>query len=99
MVINQIKINKPWGYEITWTKTGSIVGKIFGIDRDQSLIRSKSVRVEESLLVVSGTLVITTDSDQVELKRGQSFNAAALKEYIFSAPFGDVEIIIVKTTN
>ena len=98
MVIKQKKINKPWGYEITWTAQGPTVGKVLGINRGQSLHRNSNNPVEESLIVISGTLTIKTDSERTKVKRGQSYSLEALKEYILSADFGDVELITVKST-
>ena len=36
MITEQKKIIKPWGYEIVWTRSESIKGKILGINRGQS---------------------------------------------------------------
>ena len=98
MVIKQKKINKPWGYEILWTKQGPTIGKILGINRGQSLVRGANNKLEENLIVISGTLTIKTDSKEIKIKRGQSYFFEVQKEYTLSAHFGDVELIAVKNT-
>ena len=98
MIVEQKKVNKPWGYEITWTGQGSTVGKVLGINRGQSLHRSSNSLVEESLIVTSGTLIIKTDSEQIKVRRGQSYFFETHKEFVLSADFGDVELITVKNT-
>ena len=98
MIVEQKKVNKPWGYEITWTGQGSTVGKVLGINRGQSLHRSSNSLVEESLIVTSGTLIIKTDSEQIKVRRGQSYFFETNEELILSADFGDVELITVKST-
>ena len=69
-----------------------------GINRGQSLARPKELNLEENLLVTSGTLTINTDHGQIELKRGQSYHIHPLEDYILSAQFGDLELILIRTT-
>lgn len=98
MITEQKKTIKPWGYEIVWAQTEFTKGTILGINRGQSLARSKRINLEENLLVTSGTLTIKTDSDKTDLGRGQSYFICSPEDYTLSAQFGDVELIFLKTT-
>jgi len=53
-----VRVEKPWGYELLWAHTEKYVGKLLHIDRGHSLSRQYHVQKEETLLVLSGTLVL-----------------------------------------
>ena len=59
-------------------------------------------RKEETILVLSGTLLLETGADQniksLDLKKGQSFHVTPGTIHRFCAPYGDVELAEVSTT-
>lgn len=101
MLVNQKRINKPWGYEIIWSQCDKFVGKILFIECKKKLSRQYHVKKEETILVLNGTLSLEIGKDEnikiLELKRGQSYHVVPGEIHRFCAPFGDVELAEVST--
>tara|TARA_R110002126_G_scaffold223124_2_gene368200 strand:+ start:80 stop:436 length:357 start_codon:yes stop_codon:yes gene_type:complete len=102
MVVEQKKINKPWGHEIIWSHCSKFVGKILCIDAGHKLSRQYHEKKEETIFVLSGTLLLETGRDEkiwsFDLKKGQSFHVTPGIIHRFCAPYGDVELAEVSTT-
>jgi mannose-6-phosphate isomerase-like protein (cupin superfamily) len=86
MVVEQKKINKPWGHEIIWSHCEKFVGKILCINEGHKLSRQYHVHKEETIFVLTGTLLLELGMggtlQSIELKKGQSFHVT---QYIGSA--------------
>lgn len=50
------RVEKPWGYELIWAKTGRYVGKVLHIHAGHALSLQYHNRKEETLLLWSGRL-------------------------------------------
>ena len=101
MIVEQKKINKPWGYEIIWSQCDKFVGKILGINKDHKLSRQYHREKEETILVLSGTLLLELGKGEnikkIDLKKGQSFHVVPGTIHRFCAEYGDVELAEVST--
>ena len=62
------KVDKPWGYELIWAKTGDYVGKILHIEKGHQLSLQYHERKEETIFLSSGrmTFVIEDENGQME---------------------------------
>ena len=94
-------IIKPWGREIIWGETKDYVGKVLCINRGHKLSRQYHEIKEETIMVLSGTLLLEVgqgeDIEKYDLKRGENFHITPGLVHRFCAPYGDVEIVEVST--
>jgi len=96
------RIEKPWGYELLWTHTDHYAGKVIHINAGTRLSLQYHERKHESVLVISGTLLLHLgqgeDARILELSPGESYDIAVGDIHRFAAPSNeDVEIIEVST--
>jgi mannose-6-phosphate isomerase-like protein (cupin superfamily) len=72
------RVQKPWGYELIFAKTGRYVGKILHINRGESLSLQYHEMKEETLFVVGGELELTVEFDGdrrvIPLRAGEAFH-------------------------
>ena len=72
------RVNKPWGYELIFAKTGRYVGKILHINKGESLSLQYHEMKEETLYVVDGELRLTIeyegDRRELPLRKGEAFH-------------------------
>jgi len=97
-----IRTEKPWGYELLWSQTAHYAGKIIHIDAGKRLSLQYHDAKHESVLVVSGTLLLHLGRGDtarvVTLHTGESVDIPAGDVHRFAAPDdSDVEIIEVST--
>ncbi len=101
MIVDQERINKPWGYEIIWSKCNRFVGKILCINDGHKLSRQYHVKKEETIFVLTGTLLLEVGMGdtlkKINLKKGQSFHVRPNTIHRFCAAYGDVELAEVST--
>lgn len=57
------RVEKPWGYEIIWAHTGRYTGKILHIHAGQALSYQFHRIKEETIYVLSGTLLLHWSED------------------------------------
>ena len=90
------KIEKPWGYEIHWTKNDNYVGKLLFINAGQRLSKQYHEIKEKTLYVLSGILY-NYDERGVPNKifPGESIHIKAGEIHRFSADSCSVEVIEV----
>jgi len=50
------RVEKPWGYELIWAKTGDYVGKILHINQGHKLSLQYHQEKEETIFVQSGKM-------------------------------------------
>jgi mannose-6-phosphate isomerase len=96
------RIDKPWGYELLWAHTSRYAGKVIHIDAGKRLSLQYHDDKHESVLVLSGTLILHRETDGVAttetLTAGESADIPAGDIHRFEAPAnGDVELIEVST--
>lgn len=63
------RVPKPWGHELIWTHTGKYVGKLIVIEAGRRLSLQKHLRKEESILVISGRMVLSLEADDGSLEQ------------------------------
>ena len=101
MIVNQKKINKPWGHEIIWSQCEKFVGKILYIKKEHKLSRQYHVKKEETILVLSGKLLLEIGKDKniknIILNEGESYHIIPGSVHRFSADFGNVKLAEVST--
>ena len=54
------RVEKPWGYELWWARTERYVGKVLHINAGQSLSLQYHNVKDETIMVLSGTLLFET---------------------------------------
>ncbi len=55
-----MRVDKPWGYELHWAKTGRYVGKIIHVDAGHALSLQYHRVKDETILVWSGRIRFET---------------------------------------
>jgi mannose-6-phosphate isomerase-like protein (cupin superfamily) len=96
------RTEKPWGYEILWSHTDHYAGKVIHINAGHRLSLQYHEQKNESVLVLSGTLLLHIDRGDeariIELAPGESYDISVGDIHRFAAPADtDVEIIEVST--
>lgn len=98
------RTDKPWGYELLWSHTDDYAGKIIHINAGHRLSLQYHEQKRESVLVVSGTLLLTLGQGSEQIVRhlpvGESTDIPVGQIHRFEAPAsGDVEVIEVSTNH
>ena len=74
------RVEKPWGYELVWAKTGRYVGKVIHVRAGHALSLQYHTRKEETLLLWSGRLLFELRTDgrvrRWEMKPGDRVHVA-----------------------
>lgn len=96
------RIEKPWGYELLWSHTEHYAGKVIHINAGRRLSLQYHEHKNESVLVLSGTLLLHLgrgdDARIIELSPGESKDIPVGDIHRFAAPPDeDVDIIEVST--
>lgn len=96
------RIEKPWGHELLWSHTDHYAGKILHIEAGQRLSLQFHEHKHESVLVISGTLLMNLGKDDdariVVMQEGDSMDLPAGTIHRFEAPAdGPVDLIEVST--
>ena len=88
MLVNQTKIDKPWGYEQIWAKTDSYVGKIIVINAGHRLSKQYHIKKIETIYVLEGVLLNFDENNKMttygpgqalHIKKGQIHRFGALE--------------------
>ena len=71
------RVEKPWGHELIWAKTGDYVGKILHIKKGHKLSLQYHKVKEETIMVSSGEMILVFENDQgvmedIHLKTGEA---------------------------
>ena len=94
------RVEKPWGYELIWAHTDRYVGKLLHITAGNALSRQYHVTKEETLIVISGQLVLELGDDDNRERRvlgpREAFHVAPGTIHRFIAE-QDVELMEVST--
>lgn len=73
-------VNKPWGHERIWARTGRYVGKVLHIKAGEELSLQYHNEKDETVHLLSGELVyrvkLGETLEDVKLKKGESFRIA-----------------------
>lgn len=96
------RVEKPWGYELILAHTDRYVGKILHINRGQLLSRQYHRVKDETVYVLSGTLLLeigpSEASERVEVPAGMCYRTLPGTIHRYIAPdSGDVDLIETST--
>ena len=100
MIVEQTKIEKPWGYEILWAHCDKFVGKILVIESGHKLSRQYHQVKEETIRVLKGSLTVEIGENNEKsylLKEGHSFHVEPGTVHRFCAETERVELVEVST--
>jgi mannose-6-phosphate isomerase len=62
------RVDKPWGHELIWALTDRYCGKILIIETGKRLSLQRHVEKDESILVVSGRMLLTLEDAAGEVR-------------------------------
>ena len=62
------RVEKPWGYELIWAKTGEYVGKILHINKGHKLSLQYHKVKEETIILQSGLMDYLIENDRGEME-------------------------------
>ncbi|MCM2323984.1 MAG: cupin [Oligoflexia bacterium] len=80
------RVEKPWGYELIWARTGDYVGKILHINKGHKLSLQYHRVKEETVLVSSGVMNLVIEDErgtlqEVLLKAGEAHHIATGRKH------------------
>lgn len=95
------RVEKPWGYELIWARTGRYVGKILHINAGCALSYQYHRVKEETIYVMHGVLTLHVSDDDapprvIELKQGEAFHIVAGLRHRFEAK-AEVDLLEAST--
>ena len=62
------RVEKPWGYELIWAKTGDYVGKILHINKGHKLSLQYHQIKEETIFVSAGIMNFIFENEKGEMQ-------------------------------
>ncbi len=62
------RVEKPWGYELIWARTGDYVGKVLHINRGHRLSLQYHRQKEETFLLYTGKMTLVFENEQGTLE-------------------------------
>lgn len=62
------RVEKPWGYELIWAKTGDYVGKMLHVNKGHKLSLQYHEVKEETIFVHSGKILFQIENDQGQMQ-------------------------------
>jgi mannose-6-phosphate isomerase len=95
------RVEKPWGYELIWARTGRYVGKILHINAGAALSYQYHRVKEETIYVMNGILTLHISEDEgaprvIELRQGEAFHIVPGLRHRFEAT-ADVDLLEAST--
>lgn len=63
------RVEKPWGYELVWARTGRYVGKILHVRAGHILSLQYHRKKDETMYVLAGELVLRTQTNDETVSR------------------------------
>jgi mannose-6-phosphate isomerase len=72
------RVEKPWGHELIWAKTGRYVGKILHIEPGHVLSLQYHNKKDESIYVLTGEIILRVQQGETLIERrmrqGEAFH-------------------------
>ena len=102
--VNMKKIDKPWGHEKIWAETKKYAAKFLNINPGHRLSLQYHEKKEETIFVLSGTLLIwecESDNKYLVLGPGTAYHVEPKKIHRFGSPAEQIEptVLIEVSTN
>ncbi len=66
--VDQMRVDKPWGYEIRWAITDRYLGKVIHVDSGEMLSLQYHQEKDECLLMVKGTMDLLLEDEAGEMQ-------------------------------
>ena len=60
----EVRVEKPWGYELRWAITDKYLGKVLHINRGEALSLQYHNRKDESIMVLTGTMILDLERSE-----------------------------------
>ena len=83
------RVEKPWGYELIWAKTGRYVGKILHIEPGHVLSLQYHNVKDESIYVLAGEIILRLQQGETlieqRMRQGDAFHIAPKTIHQFEA--------------
>ena len=97
---NEVRIEKPWGYEIHWAKTDRYVGKVIHMEAGHALSLQYHNLKDETILLWSGRLLFELQNEREnrewEMKPGERIHISPNVVHRMTA-ITDCDVIEVST--
>jgi mannose-6-phosphate isomerase len=95
------RVEKPWGYELIWAKTGDYVGKVLHINQGHKLSLQYHRIKEETIFISSGKMLLLIEDEngkmeEVTMLPGESHHIAVGKKHRMIA-LEDTDVFEVST--
>jgi mannose-6-phosphate isomerase-like protein (cupin superfamily) len=95
------RVEKPWGYELIWAKTGDYVGKILHINQGHKLSLQYHNKKVETILLYSGQMIFVFENEggqleEIRLTPGEAHHIPAGKKHRMIA-LEDCDVFEVST--
>ena len=68
---DQVKVDKPWGYELRWAVTDRYAGKILHVNRGEALSLQYHRRKDETILLARGELDLELEGSIHRMTEGE----------------------------
>jgi len=98
---DDVRVEKPWGYELIWARTDRYVGKILHVNAGESLSLQYHEKKEETLRLLSGRVALTLswndEARTVDMTPGAVFHIPPRLVHRIAA-VEDSEVLEVSTT-
>ncbi len=96
-----VRVEKPWGYELIWARSGRYVGKVLHINKGEALSLQYHLRKDETIHVLAGEIRLQTGEEGEELSEtvlrpGESFHITPLLRHRMIAQ-SDCDILEAST--
>ena len=97
------KIDKPWGYELLWARTGRYAAKVLYIRKGHKLSLQYHRHKEETMLLRSGRMQLILEDDHGVLREilvapGEAYHIPAGRKHRMIALDEDCEVFEASTT-
>jgi mannose-6-phosphate isomerase-like protein (cupin superfamily) len=97
------RVDKPWGYELVWARTGEYAAKVLHIRGGHQLSLQYHRRKEETIFLQSGRMILLIDNergelDEVPLVAGQAHHVAVGRRHRMIA-LEDCQVFEVSTNH
>lgn len=95
------KVEKPWGYELIWAKTGQYVGKVLHVNKGHQLSLQYHREKEETIFLAKGRMTFVFEETpgkliEIDLREGEAHHIPPNRQHRMIA-VEDCDIFEVST--
>jgi len=101
MKANVTRVEKPWGYELIWAKTGDYVGKVLHVNKGHQLSLQYHKQKEETIYLAKGHMTLVFEETpgklvDIDLREGDVHHIPPMRQHRMIA-VEDCDIFEVST--